>query len=185
LHSFSLPLNLFTEGANIRNMIELSKHYGWTNNGKSLKKFNFNWKMLTQNIENYKKKERKRITTEIEEAGVDFLNGMGKISSQFKVEYKPSPSSGLKDTKMINGNNIIIAAGGEPRRFEVYPNLIKSNHFWLTHDDLLSLNSSPGKTFIYGGHYRGIEIASFLNALGHEVVLATRANFMNSKSIFS
>lgn len=100
----------------------------------------------------------------LEEAGVELIQGRGKIVDAHTVDV---------DGKQYTAETIIIATGSYPTKLN-----IKGAENTLLSDDLWNLTELPKSMLIMGGGYIAVEFASIFNALGTDVTILIRRDYI-------
>jgi len=91
---------------------------------------------------------------------IEVIEGVGKYLGSGRVE--------VSDGRVLEGQNVILAAGSVPRSisgFEVDGKVV------MTSDDVLSLESLPSSVAVIGGGAIGCEFASMMADLGSKVTV--------------
>lgn len=154
-----VPKKIMTYAGAYADSFEESKGYGFENS------FEFNFSGLVQK----RNKEIKRLeelhSTLLQKSGVkDILLGKATFIDEKTVEV-----NGKKHT----ADKFIIAVGGKPDT-----PCVNGNEHLSTSDDIWHLTELPKKMVIWGGGYIGVEFASIFNALGSDVTIVIRRDFI-------
>lgn len=151
-----VPKKLFVYAAEFAEAFVDSRGFGW-----SVENPNFDWSTLLNN----KNTEIERLNGIYDRllgnANVDVLRGRARLIDAHTVEV---------DGKTVTAENILIATGGQPRRFD-FPG---SEHT-ITSDEVFFIEEFPENILIVGGGYIGVEFAGIFHNLGANVTLVELA----------
>lgn len=95
--------------------------------------------------------------------GVEIIRGSGKIAGKGAVEVTNN-----EQQVMINGENIVIAAGSKPAKI---PGIDCDGRNVVSSDEILSLASLPASLLIIGGGVIGCEFACIFSEIGTKVTI--------------
>ncbi len=158
-----VPKKLMVYGALFRDSLNTASSYGL-----DLKIKNFHLPILLNNI----RKEVDRLNDIhlqlLEKSGVELIRGWGSFLDQNNILIKSTFAS-KKQTRKINGKNILIAVGGRPTRLDIEGSKLA----WVS-DDLFLQTDFPGKILVIGAGYIACEFSCILNSLGVEVTQLIR-----------
>ncbi len=104
--------------------------------------------------------EKKQLAAHLRQAGVNLLAESGGAT------FLDDHSLALADGTILQGQAIIICAGGRARRFP-FP----GSEYALTHHDVWTLTELPPSLAIVGGAATGSQLASIFASFGVEVTL--------------
>eukprot|EP01036_Dinobryon_divergens_P025468 gene25468-34019_t len=147
-----IPKKLMHNAAVLGEHIAEAKEFGWT--GVDAK--NFNWQTLRQNVQDHIKGLNFGYRVELREAGITYLNKLGKFLSPHELEC--TDAKGQK--QVITSARFVVAVGGRPT-----PLNCPGAEYVITSDDLFMLDKAPGKTCVVGAGYVALECAGFLTGL--------------------
>ena len=152
-----VPKKVMWFAANAATHINSAQGFGFDVEVKS-----FSWKKLKEGRDNYIKGITNWYDGYLEDLGVDYIHGFGKLVD--------------KNTVSVNGetytaDHIVLSPGGEP----AVPHIEGAQH-GITSDGFFELEDLPKKVAVIGGGYIGVELAGVLNALGSEVEIFGRAD---------
>jgi len=100
----------------------------------------------------------------LKRAGVDVIEGTGRLAGRKKVAVKLNDGG----EEVVEADKIIIATGSEPAR----PDWISfDSDRVITSDEALKLEKLPSGVFVLGGGYIGCEFASIFAQLGTQVTV--------------
>lgn len=138
--------------------------YGW----EGATEGTFNWKKFIE----YKDTEITRLNNVykdfvLEKAGVEVIEGFGKLNGQNAVDV--TLSSG--ETKTLTAKNILIAVGGWPFK----PDIPGIEHT-ITSNEIFYLEEQPKRMVVVGGGFIACEFASIMDGLGTDVTLMYRGD---------
>lgn len=125
---------------------------------------NVDFKKLVQNRDEYVSRLNKIYENLLNNSGVEHFNGFGKITSHGEVEV---------NGETLKGKHILIATGGRSRKLDV-----EGEEIGLSSDDFFDLKELPKSMVIVGGGYIAVEVAGVLNALGTDVTLVCRKDYI-------
>lgn len=147
-----IPKKLMHNAAVLGEHIADAKEFGWI----GAEKKNFNWKTLRENVQNHIKGLNFGYRVELREAGITYLNKLGKFLSPHELEC--TDAKGQK--QVITAARFVVAVGGRPT-----PLACPGAEYAITSDDLFMLDKAPGKTCVVGAGYVALECAGFLTGL--------------------
>lgn len=161
-----VPKKLMVFASRYPAVVEESKGYGWNNPtpGK------FSWDQFME----AKNEEITRLNNVYSKfvlgnAGVETLEGLGKLNGPNKVDIELTDGSG--ETKSVTAKNILIAVGGWPFK----PNIPGAEHA-ITSNEIFYLKEQPKSMVIVGGGFIALEFAQIMDGLGTDVTLMYRGD---------
>jgi thioredoxin reductase (NADPH) len=147
-----IPKKLMHHAAILGDAAKDAKGYGWTN----LDAGKHDWTTLRQNVQDHIKGLNFSYRVQLREAGVTYLNKLGKFTGPTTMELTDSKGK----TQTITGARFVIATGGRPTPLD-----IPGGEHAITSDDIFMKETAPGKTCVVGAGYVALECAGFLTAL--------------------
>jgi dihydrolipoamide dehydrogenase len=93
---------------------------------------------------------------------ITFLKGTAKFQKKDVL---------LVDNEEVHAKNVVIATGAKPRVLPGLESLIEKNLIW-TSKEAINPKFLPRKLLVIGSGAIGVELASFYNALGSEIVIS-------------
>jgi len=145
---------------------ELSKDavgYGWEGGNNAT----HNWATLRENVQNHIKGLNFGYRVQLREAGITYLNKLGKLTSPNTVECTDAKGN----VQTISAARVVVAVGGRPTPLEC-----PGAEYAITSDDLFMKETPPGKTCVVGAGYVALECAGFINGMNQgEVVVLVRS----------
>jgi len=157
-----IPKKLMHTAALLGEAIHDSKSYGWQVGDH----VSHNWDVLRDAIQGHIKSVNWVTRVELRDKKVEYINGLGYFKDAHTVQTKTKQGE-----KNLTSKYFLIAVGGRPR----YPDIPGAIEHGITSDDIFSLDRAPGKTYIVGAGYIGLECAGFLNGLGYEATVLVRS----------
>jgi dihydrolipoamide dehydrogenase len=109
--------------------------------------------------------EVRHLTTSVREAGVEVIDGVGP------ARFVDRLALGVADGRRFEGDRIVLAIGGAPRKLP-----IPGNELALSFHDLWTLEALPGRVIVVGGASTGCQLASILRDFGAAVALVEAAD---------
>jgi thioredoxin reductase (NADPH) len=128
-----------------------SKGFGWNTSPTHC-----DWLTLRDNVRDHIKGLNFGYRVQLREAGVTYLNALGKFIGPHELEC----TDGKGKTKVITSARFVIATGGRPTPLE-----IPGGEHAITSDDIFYLDHAPGKTCVVGAGYVALECAGFVAGL--------------------
>ena len=150
-----VPKKIMWFGANLAQMIEDARNYGFT-----LEREGFDWSRLVERRENYIRNIHTYYRGHLKGLGIDEITGDASFVDGHTVAV---------DAQRYTARQIAIATGTKPRLPEV-PGVEHA----ITSDGFFALERQPARVAIAGSGYIAVELAGVLNALGSEVSLYLR-----------
>lgn len=145
-----VPKKLYVYASEYKNHLQEAKGFGW-----DTQPVNFQWQRLRDN----KITEISRLNgiydNLLDNAGVDVIEGRGKILDPHTVEVAG---------KTYSAERVLIAVGGWP----FVPQFPGSEHA-VTSNEIFDLENFPQRIVIVGGGYIAVEFAGIFNGLGADV----------------
>lgn len=154
-----VPKKIMSYAGNIADTLEDAKGYGFD---VSVKGFDFGSFVAKRNAE-IDRLNNLHITL-LEKAGVDLHLGHGEIIDKHTVKVAD---------KTFTAKNIMIATGGRATKLN-----IPGAELGMTSDGLWELNELPKRMVVMGSGYIAVEFASIFNAIGTEVHLVFRKDYL-------
>ena len=151
-----VPKKVMWFAANTATQINSAKGFGFDVELKD-----FSWKKLKEGRDNYINGITNWYDGYLEDLGIDYIHGFGKLVDQNTVSV---------NGKHYSADHIVLSPGGEP----TIPH-IEGAEYGITSDGFFELEELPKKVAVIGGGYIGVELAGVLNALGSEVEIFGRA----------
>lgn len=152
-----VPKKVMWFAANTATQINSASGFGFDLDVKD-----FSWKKLKEGRNDYIKGITSWYDSYLEDLGIDYLHGFGKLVDKNTVSV---------DGKHYSADHIVLSPGGEP----TVPHIEGAQH-GITSDGFFELEDLPRKVAVVGGGYIGVELAGVLNALGSEVMIFGRAD---------
>ena len=152
-----VPKKVMWFAANTATQINSAKGFGFDVELK-----NFSWKALKEGRDNYIKGITTWYDGYLEDLGIDYIHGFGKLVDQNTVS--------VNDT-LYSADTIVLSPGGEP----TVPH-VEGAEYGITSDGFFELEALPKKVAVIGGGYIGVELAGVLNALGSSVDIFGRSD---------
>jgi pyruvate/2-oxoglutarate dehydrogenase complex dihydrolipoamide dehydrogenase (E3) component len=111
------------------------------------------------------------ITKRVQETGIEVIDGVGpaRFAGPLTLE--------IADGRRFQGDRLILAVGGEPRKLA-----IPGNELGLSFSDLWSLEALPRRITVVGGSATGCQLASILLDFGAQVDLIQAADRLTPPS---
>ena len=147
-----VPKKLFVYAAEFAESFADARGFGWEVEGRS-----FDWPTLLSNKNGEIDRLNGIYERLLDNADVDLIRGRAVIVDPHTVEV---------DGKRYTTENILVATGGKPRRFD-FP----GSELTITSDEVFFIESFPESILIVGGGYIGIEFAGIFHNLGADVKL--------------
>ena len=152
-----VPKKVMWFAANTATQINSAQGFGFDVDLK-----NFSWKTLKEGRDNYIKGITNWYDGYLEDLGIDYLRGFGKLIDKHTVSV---------EGELYTADHIVLSPGGEP----TIPH-IEGAQYGITSDGFFELEELPSNVAVIGGGYIGVELAGVLNALGAKVELFGRAD---------
>ena len=152
-----VPKKVMWFAANTATQINSAQGFGFDVDLK-----NFSWKTLKEGRDNYIKGITNWYDGYLEDLGIDYLHGFGKLIDKHTVSV---------EGELYTADHIVLSPGGEP----TIPH-IEGAQYGITSDGFFELEELPSNVAVIGGGYIGVELAGVLNALGAKVELFGRAD---------
>ena len=151
-----VPKKVMWFAANTATQINSAKGFGFDVEIK-----NFSWKTLKEGRDNYIKGITSWYDGYLEELGIDYIHGFGKLVDQNTI---------IVNGEVYSADTIVLSPGGEP----AVPH-VEGAKYGITSDGFFELDELPKKAAVIGGGYIGVELAGVLNALGSSVEIFGRS----------
>ena len=153
-----VPKKLLVYGAHFHEEIEDAQAYGWDVDAASA---TLDWPHLIAKKDAELERLEGVYHTLLNNAGVELINGRGKLIDNHSVEVAG---------KTVTADKILIATGGWPSMPEI-PGI---EHV-ITSNEALDLKELPKRMIIVGGGYIAVEFAGVFNGAGVDVTEIIRA----------
>lgn len=152
-----IPSKALIADADAWRMVKNSAQHGITTENIS-----FNYEKMVERKDRVVERLRKGVTGLVASNKITVFKGVGKFMSPTEVKVLG------ENEDILEGKNIIIATGSEPRALPQFP-----FDYQRIHDStsFLELKQLPKKLVIIGGGIIGCEFASLHNALGVDVTI--------------
>mmetsp|Transcript_55540 Transcript_55540/g.109643 ORF Transcript_55540/g.109643 Transcript_55540/m.109643 type:complete len:597 (-) Transcript_55540:367-2157(-) len=147
-----IPKKLMHHAAILGDAAKDAKGYGWSNLDSGV----HDWATLRQNVQDHIKGLNFSYRVQLREAGVTYLNKLGKFTGPNTLEVTDSKGK----SQSITAARFVIATGGRPTPLD-----IPGGELAITSDDIFMKATAPGKTCVVGAGYVALECAGFLSAL--------------------
>ncbi len=154
-----VPKKVMWFAANTATQINNAKGFGFEVNMQG-----FSWQKLKTGRDNYIKSITSWYDGYLEDLGIDYIHGFGKLLDKNTVSV---------NGKKYSADHIVLSPGGKPN----IPHIEGAEH-GITSDGFFELEELPKKVAIIGVGYIGIELAGVLNALGSKVDLFSRSDVL-------
>lgn len=152
-----IPSKALIANADVLRKVQQADKYGIT-----IGNISFNYAAMKERKDNVVKRIRKGLEGLVASNQITVFKGHGKFISPHELKVLG------EDERLLEGRNIIIATGSEPRNL---PSM--AFDYNLIHDStsLLDITTLPKKLLIVGGGIVGCEFASLHQAFGVEVTI--------------
>lgn len=158
-----IPKKLMHNAALIREtIVSDSVAFGLTMGGST----SHSWEDMRQNVQNHIRGLNFKYRVNLREAGVTYLNKLGKFKDTHTLEVTDKRGN----VSEITAARFLIAVGGRPTKLDC-----EGGELAISSDDIFSLEKSPGKTLCVGASYISLECAGFLAGLGYDTTVAVRS----------
>jgi thioredoxin reductase (NADPH) len=158
-----IPKKLMHNAALIREtIVSDSVAFGLTMGGSA----SHSWEEMRQNVQNHIRGLNFKYRVNLREAGVTYLNKLGKFKDTHTLEVSDKKGN----VSEITAARFLIAVGGRPTKLDC-----EGGELAISSDDIFSLEKSPGKTLCVGASYISLECAGFLAGLGYDTTVAVRS----------
>jgi glutathione reductase (NADPH) len=154
-----VPKKIMWYGASVAHSLEEAAGYGF-----DLTRKGFEWNKLKDARDAYVSRINKHYADALGRAGIDIIQGVARFTDERTVEV---------DGESISADSVIIAAGGRPQVPEV-----SGAALGITSDGFFDLTHCPQKVAIVGSGYIAVELAGMLEALGAEVSMVLRKQYL-------
>ncbi len=154
-----VPKKIMWFAANLSDALNDAKSYGFDIDNNA-----FEWTHLVEKRESYISGINEWYYSYLKGLRIDSISGDASFVNMHSIEV---------DGKTYTAKHIVIATGTVP----VKPNIPGVEHA-ITSDGFFELESLPHKVAIIGSGYIAVELAGVLNALGTEVSLYLRNNYV-------
>lgn len=154
-----VPKKLMVYASQVHHEISDAQNFGWT-----IPSADFDWRVLTANIDKETARLEAAYTAGIEKAGVKLVKARATLEDAHTVR--------LLNGEKVQAKYVLIATGGTPYQGATIPgieNVISSN-------DVFHLPRFPDRIVIQGGGYIAVEFACIFAGLGSKVTLVCRGD---------
>mmetsp|Transcript_7691 Transcript_7691/g.12776 ORF Transcript_7691/g.12776 Transcript_7691/m.12776 type:complete len:610 (+) Transcript_7691:75-1904(+) len=158
-----IPKKLMHQSALLGEAAKDAKGYGWMGleNGKH------DWETMRSNVQDHIKGINFSYRVQLREAGVTYLNRLGKFTGPNSMELTDAKGK----VSQITAARFVIATGGRPA-----PLACPGGELAMSSDDIFMKETAPGKTCVVGAGYVALECAGFLTGLDQgEVTVLVRS----------
>lgn len=160
-----IPKKLMHTAALLGEHAHEAESFGWAGEEKDHK--THNWIKMRENIQDHIKGINFGYRVQLREAGVTYLNKLGRFTGPNTLECTDSKGK----VQIVTANRFVIAVGGRPTLLDC-----PGGEYAITSDDLFMKESPPGRVCVVGAGYVALECAGFLNGLNQgEVVVLVRS----------
>jgi thioredoxin reductase (NADPH) len=140
-----------------------AKGFGWSGLDTPV----HDWELMRENVQDYIKGLNFGYRVQLREAGVTYLNKLGRFVGPNQLEC--TDNKGKKE--IITAARFVLATGGRPTPLD-FPG---AEHA-ITSDDIFMKDTAPGRTCVIGAGYVALECAGFLTGLKQgEVTVLVRS----------
>lgn len=158
-----IPKKLMHNAALLGEHARDAKGFGWS----GLDTPTHDWEVMRENVQDYIKGLNFGYRVQLREAGVTYLNKLGRFVGPNQLEC--TDAKGKKE--VITSARFVLATGGRPTPLD-FPG---AEHA-LTSDDIFMKDTAPGRTCVIGAGYVALECAGFLTGLKQgEVTVLVRS----------
>lgn len=154
-----VPKKIMWYGASVAHGLEEAAGYGFDVIRKG-----FDWNKLKDARDAYVGRINKHYAEALSRAGIDIISGAARFTGERTVEV---------NGESISADSVIIAAGGRP----VVPK-VPGAGLGITSDGFFDLTQCPQSVAIVGSGYIAVELAGMLEALGAEVSIILRKQYL-------
>ncbi|MDE0092639.1 MAG: glutathione-disulfide reductase [Oligoflexia bacterium] len=156
-----IPKKLMVYASSFKKNVEQARDYGWR-----LSSMDLDWNKFNH----VRNKEIDRLESVygniLKNNKVDYISGHGSLKDAHTVEV---------EGKSYTAQSILIAVGGQPSYLS-----IEGAEHCITSDEIFNLERQPKSLLVLGAGYIGLEFASIFNALGTDVSIMFRKDFILS-----
>lgn len=139
-----------------------ARGYGWSESSPT-----HSWENMKESIQDHIKGLNFGYRVQLREAGVTYLNKLGKFVGPNQLECRDVKGN----VQVITAARFVVAVGGRPSLLQC-----PGGELAISSDDLFSLSKAPGKTLVVGAGYVSLECAGFLAGLKQgDVTVAVRS----------
>lgn len=150
-----VPKKLFVYASEMAHTHELSAGFGVNYSRPEI-----DWPTLRDNKTNEIERLNGIYGNLLDNAGVELINGRGKVVSPHEVEV---------NGKVISAKTILLATGGWPTMPDV-----PGKEYMISSNEVFYLEDFPQKVLCLGGGYISVEFAGIFNGLGADTTLLYR-----------
>ncbi|KAK8809521.1 hypothetical protein WA158_000464 [Blastocystis sp. Blastoise] len=152
-----MPKKVMFNTANIKEIVELSKEYGFDTTTPK-----FSWPIIKKKRDDFIKKLNAHHKVALDNSHCELYNGFGHFVDKKCVQ--------VDDGVILRSDHILVATGDKP----LIPENVPGIEYGKTSDDFFTLEDLPKKTLVVGAGYIAVELAQILATLGSNVTLAVR-----------
>lgn len=149
------PVRVLARAARLRADTGLFSTFGLEGNAPSV-----NFKEVIKNAKRVSAyaNEIRQVTAKVRDKGIEVVDEVGP------AHFVDTMSLEVSDGRRFEGDRIILAAGGAPRKLS-----IPGNELGLSFHDLWNMEELPGRVTVVGGSATGCQLASILIDFGAQV----------------
>jgi len=165
-----VPKKLLVYGSAIRHLLSDAPSYGWSVN-EAKPDSSILLSRVRQEVDRLNELHIKFLA----KAGVELVSGWGRFQDDHHIAVTSANTgaSGEPQTRVLQGDRILIAVGGRPWR----PAIPGADLAWVS-DDLFQLPRFPESIVIVGAGFIACEFACILNGLGVAVTQLVRQELL-------
>ncbi|MCW8889207.1 MAG: glutathione-disulfide reductase, partial [Sedimenticola sp.] len=157
-----VPKKIMWYGATVAHMLNDAPAYGF-----SVKQEGFEWEKLVSQRNQYVTNINEWYHTYLQDSNIDEIQGYARFVDDHTLEV---------DGEQYRANHIVIAPGSYP----VVPE-IEGADLGITSDGFFALNEQPRRVAVVGSGYIAVELAGMLNAVGTDVTMFLRGDYLLRK----
>ena len=154
-----VPKKIMWYAAHLAHALDDAPGYGFR-----LDYFGFDWRKLQAARDTFVHNINEWYRGYLAEAGVELIRSFGRFVDAHTLDV---------NSDRYTADHLVIATGGRPRVPE-----LPGAEFGITSDGFFELQSCPPRTAIVGSGYIAVELAGMLQALGSEVTLLVRKDWV-------
>ncbi len=154
-----VPKKIMWYGASVAHGLKEAAGYGF-----DVTRHAFNWAKLKEARDAYVHRINGHYAKALGRAGIDIIRGAARFTGERTIEV---------GGESISGDAVIIAAGGRPE----VPD-IPGAELGITSDGFFDLTDCPQRVAIVGSGYIAVELAGMLEALGADVSVILRKQYL-------
>ncbi len=154
-----VPKKVMWFGASIAHVLDEAPDYGF-----HVECNGFDWGALKAARDAYVRRLNQHYRSALEKAGIETVEGTARFTGVREIE-----AAG----RALTADHVIVATGGRPTVPDV-----PGAEFGITSDGFFELESCPRRVAVVGSGYIAVELAGMLKALGAEVTVLVRKQFL-------